>query len=218
MAFFKNFRIGAHDLPLSLYFLDIDNLLLLPNANKTLNIFEPKYLNLIDQVLAEPHRLIAIIPTSANKLTHNVGCAAKITSLIETEDGRYIINLTGICRFNIERIYHDKQRLKKVWVDWEDYLGDLDIISQKIPNRKSLNHLIDDYFKIYLERKDINETKLTESEDAKLISLLADNVNCSDNCKEQLIQAKDLSELSQIYAHEMEVQLAEYESRSSLKH
>ncbi|HEY6704360.1 MAG TPA: LON peptidase substrate-binding domain-containing protein, partial [Xanthobacteraceae bacterium] len=83
--------------------------LLLPRGQMPLNIFEPRYLAMIDDALRAGHRLIGMIqPDAANPGPENkpnlykVGCVGRITQLAETGDGRYLLQLTGIARFRID--------------------------------------------------------------------------------------------------------------------
>ena len=76
-------------------------------ARLPLNIFEPRYLAMLDDVLRSDHRLIGMVqpfegPAPQPKL-HVIGCAGRVTSLSETEDGRYLIALTGVSRFLKEK-------------------------------------------------------------------------------------------------------------------
>jgi len=84
--------------------------LLLPRGQMPLNIFEPRYLAMIDDALRDGHRLIGMIQPD---MTHSgdpdkptlfrIGCVGRITQLAETGDGRYLIQLTGVARFRVER-------------------------------------------------------------------------------------------------------------------
>ena len=92
------------DLPQMLPVFPLDGALLLPGGDLPLQIFEPRYLNMIDDVMAGD-RVLGMIQTRAGgdrerpRLTA-VGCAGRITSYAETSDGRYLITLTGVCRFD----------------------------------------------------------------------------------------------------------------------
>lgn len=96
------------DLPNVLAVFPLSGALLLPGAQLPLNIFEPRYLAMMDDALASK-RLIGIIQPAfehgANGASLNglcaVGCIGRITSIAETGDGRYIISLTGVCRFRV---------------------------------------------------------------------------------------------------------------------
>ncbi len=92
------------DLPQMIPVFPLDGALLLPGGDLPLQIFEPRYLNMIDDVMAGD-RIIGMIQTRPGgdrtrpKLS-DVGCAGRVTSYAETSDGRYLITLTGICRFD----------------------------------------------------------------------------------------------------------------------
>jgi Lon protease-like protein len=91
------------DLPQLIPVFPLDGALLLPGGELPLQIFEPRYLNMVDDVMAGD-RLIGMIQTKggarSNPILANVGCVGRITSYNETSDGRYLITLTGVCRFD----------------------------------------------------------------------------------------------------------------------
>jgi len=94
------------DLPPSLPLFPLTGVVLLPRGHLPLNIFEPRYLEMVDHALAGD-RLIGMIQPTENEETvlkprlSRVGCAGKIVSFRETEDNRYLITLQGICRFQL---------------------------------------------------------------------------------------------------------------------
>ena len=92
----------AADLPQLIPVFPLDGALLLPGGELPLQIFEPRYLNMVDDVMAGD-RVIGMIQTKggerARPVLADVGCLGRITSYAETADGRYLITLTGICRF-----------------------------------------------------------------------------------------------------------------------
>jgi len=100
---------GPADLAEVIPVFPLPGALLLPRGQMPLNIFEPRYLEMIDDALADRHRLIGMImPDAANPGPDNkpnlyrVGCVGRITQIAESGDGRYLIQLTGISRFRIE--------------------------------------------------------------------------------------------------------------------
>ncbi|MBX3552116.1 MAG: LON peptidase substrate-binding domain-containing protein [Pseudolabrys sp.] len=103
-----NYR-GPADLPHVIPVFPLPGALLLPRGQMPLNIFEPRYLAMIDDALRDGHRLIGMIqpdpaqsgPSDAPPL-YKVGCVGRITQLAESGDGRYLMELTGIARFAIE--------------------------------------------------------------------------------------------------------------------
>src|SRR3954468_3601527 len=100
---------GPADLPDIIPVFPLEGALLLPRGQMPLNIFEPRYLAMIDDALRAGHRLIGMIQpdpahpgTEERPALYNIGCVGRITQLAETGDGRYLIHLTGVIRFGIE--------------------------------------------------------------------------------------------------------------------
>jgi uncharacterized protein len=101
---------GPADLPGTIPVFPLPGALLLPRGQMPLNIFEPRYLAMVDDSLRDGHRLIGMIqpdpshpgPESRPNL-YKVGCVGRITQLAETGDGRYLLQLTGVARFRIEQ-------------------------------------------------------------------------------------------------------------------
>jgi Lon protease-like protein len=99
---------GSADLPEIVPVFPLAGALLLPRGQMPLNIFEPRYLAMIDDSLRDGHRLIGMIqpdpahPGPEDRPTlFKIGCVGRITQLAETGDGRYLIQLTGIARFRV---------------------------------------------------------------------------------------------------------------------
>ena len=119
----------VEDLPNKLPVFPLSNFIIFPKTTVPLNIFEPRYIQMIDDAM-KGDRIIGIIqPKKSGDLKkpnlYDVGCAGKITSFNETEDGRYLIILNGVCRFKIiSEEKHDKlYRICKI--DFAEYLDDL---------------------------------------------------------------------------------------------
>jgi Lon protease-like protein len=99
---------GPSELPPVIPVFPLAGALLLPRGQMPLNIFEPRYLAMIDDAMADRHRLIGMIqpdtahPGSEEKPNlYRIGCVGRITQLAETGDGRYLLELTGVARFRI---------------------------------------------------------------------------------------------------------------------
>ena len=121
-------------LPENIPLFPLPGALLLPNSRLPLNLFEPRYINMVEDTLATKHRLIGMIqPVKINtgnnlKETNKyqkVGCAGRIVSFTETDDGRYLITLEGLSRFIFRKeIEHQKPYILSE-VDWGFYKNDL---------------------------------------------------------------------------------------------
>jgi Lon protease-like protein len=96
--------VKASDLPQVIPLFPLDGAILLARGQLPLNIFEPRYLNMVDDAMAGD-RVIGMIQTTGGSRRlpglAPVGCAGRITSFAETSDGRYLITLTGVCRFRL---------------------------------------------------------------------------------------------------------------------
>ena len=95
----------------------LNGAILFPNTNLPLNIFEDRYIDMVNYALSHS-RLIGMIQTKKNKDLFSIGCLGKITNFTETSDGRYQINLEGINRFKIKNILDNKQKF--IIVDGEE--------------------------------------------------------------------------------------------------
>jgi Lon protease-like protein len=118
------------DLPLLIPVFPLDGALLLPGGQLPLQIFEPRYLNMIDDAMAG-QRVIGMIQTreggeSARPVLTGVGCAGRITAYAETGDGRYLITLTGVCRFAVADELLVATPYRQVRADYERFARDLE--------------------------------------------------------------------------------------------
>ena len=120
----------AEDLPQVIPLFPLDGALLLPHASRPFNIFEPRYLNMLDDVMAA-ERIIGMVQTAPGGsrdrpfLAH-VGCAGRVTSFGETPDGRYLISLTGLCRFRLDGEISSPTPYRQARVDYRPYATDLE--------------------------------------------------------------------------------------------
>jgi len=123
------------DLPSELPVFPLRGCILLPRATLPLNIFEPRYLAMIGDVLSG-NRVVGIVqpspeaggaesPTGKSAQLCRIGCAGRLTSFEELDDGRYVIMLTGICRFEVEAELETDKPYRSMRVDYRRFAGDL---------------------------------------------------------------------------------------------
>lgn len=121
------------DLPLVIPVFPLDGALLLPGGQLPLNIFEPRYLNMLDDAMSG-ERIIGMIQTRPSPGGRGdqqrpalapVGCAGRVTSFAETSDGRYLITLTGICRFRAGEELPVRTPYRQVRADFAPFEADL---------------------------------------------------------------------------------------------
>ena len=119
----------AADLPAVIPVFPLDGALLLPEGVLPLQIFEPRYLNMIDDAMAGD-RIIGMFQTSGDgprtqPSLARVGCAGRITSYSETADGKYLIALTGLCRFRMVEELAEPKPYRKVKANFAPFEADL---------------------------------------------------------------------------------------------
>ena len=116
---------------------------------------------------------------------------AKIRSFIETDDGNYIINIIGICRFYIDKISIEN-KVNIVLPIWYEFCDDLELAKQKITNRHDLNDLAYNYFNLFYKNHEVDFKKIADISDNNIISLLTANLNYDKNYQQRLLKAKIL--------------------------
>ncbi|MGR4866887.1 LON peptidase substrate-binding domain-containing protein [Caulobacter sp. LARHSG274] len=119
----------ADDLPLVIPVFPLDGALLLPGGQLPLNIFEPRYLNMFDDAMSG-ERIIGMVQTRNGGDVQRpnlapVGCAGRVTSFAETSDGRYLVTLTGVCRFRVGEELPGRSPYRQVRADFEAFEADL---------------------------------------------------------------------------------------------
>jgi Lon protease-like protein len=118
------------DLPGTIPVFPLPGALLLPRARLPLHIFEPRYLAMLDDTMKTDHRLIGMIqprdiPGREEKALHAIGCAGRLTAFSETEDGRYLITLSGMSRFRVVEEEEGFQPYRRCRVNWTSFRSDL---------------------------------------------------------------------------------------------
>ena len=124
-------------LPEQIPVFPLSNFIIFPDTTVPLNIFEPRYIQMVDDCMKSNRVMGMIQPKKTGNLKkpdlYNVGCIGKITSFNETEDGRYLIVLNGISRFKIVNEVSTNKLYRICKVNYENFLSDLN------PKKESLN-------------------------------------------------------------------------------
>ena len=119
------------NLPHILPVFPLDGVVMFPNTYLPLNIFEPRYLKMIDYSMSQESRLIGMIQPkkssdqNRNVDLHDVGCAGRIIKFEETEDSRYLITLKGVSRFKLLSDTTNKDSFREAKINWNEFSGDL---------------------------------------------------------------------------------------------
>ena len=124
------------DLPKIIPIFPLSNFIIFPKTTVPLNIFEPRYIQMVDDSMKGDRIIGMIQPRKSGQLKkpdlYNIGCAGKITSFNETEDGRYLIILNGVCRFRIIKEEKSGKLFRKCSVQYSEFFEDMENKKEKI--------------------------------------------------------------------------------------
>ena len=187
------------ELPNTIPVFPLSNFIIFPKTTVPLNIFEPRYVEMINDSMKKNKFIGMIQPKSINNENsivpslHKIGCLGKITSFKETDDGRYLIDLKGIIRFKIVKEIADNKPYRSCEINFEDYLNDL---SEKKENLKfsDLELIFRDLRQLFEKRGFIINWKALEKQSLdETINALAMASPFSLEEKQVLLEAKNLT-------------------------
>lgn len=189
--------ISAADLPDTLPVFPLPGALLLPRSRLPLHIFEPRYLTMVEDCLKTPQRLIGMVQPSPspgrddNRL-HAIGCAGRLTQFSETEDGRFMVTLTGISRFRIRKEVEGFSAYRRCDVDWTGFGRDLGHAERDSSfDRPCFMRLLERYFDARALSADWDT--LRDAEDELLINSLSMLLDFEPEDKQALLEAPSLA-------------------------
>jgi Lon protease-like protein len=184
-------------LPIKIPVFPLSNFIIFPKTTVPLNIFEPRYIDMINDSM-KSNKLIGMIQpkkSSNNQLIpilHDIGCLGKITSFTETNDGRYLVELKGVIRFKIIREIDTSKKYREFEIDFKNFYHDL---NEKKENLKFTDlELIFKDLKSLFEKRGfiINWKELEKQSLDETINALAMASPFSLEEKQFLLEAKNL--------------------------
>jgi Lon protease-like protein len=201
------FDTRFEDLPQEIPVFPLPRVILLPRIQLPLNIFEPRYLAMTRSALASG-RLIGMIqpkPDGDGEEIFKTGCAGRIASFSETEDGRYLITLKGVCRFDVaQELPVNGGGFREAKVNWEPYKGDLEADVVNDVCRDTMMGTLRKYLDKMNMFCDKWET-IRDIECEKLISTLSVVCPFEADEKQALLEAKTLPERAKILQALLEI-------------
>lgn len=192
------FRPAFESLPGAIPVFPLAGVLLLPTGKMPLNIFERRYLAMTRAALADPVRLIGMIqPTgtadgpNGPELFH-VGCAGRLISFAETDDGRYLITLDGLCRFRTKSELPLRDGYRRFEVDWAPFRADMEPHASDRPPipRTGIVSAAEAYFRG--RHMSVNAEAMRKLGDAELVTALSMGCPFTPEEKQALLEAPDL--------------------------
>lgn len=186
--------VKVTDLPQVIPVFPLDGALLLPRGQLPLNIFEPRYLNMVDDAMAGDH-LIGMIQTVGGQRARpdlaQIGCVGRVTSYSETSDGRYLITLTGVARFRVEGELPVQTPYRQVQVQYDAFKDDLKPPAEDFAFDRE--HFLD-ALKAYLARRalDVDWATAEAAPEEALVNSLSMALPFDPAEKQALLEAESL--------------------------
>ena len=183
-------NINFKDLPKELPIFPLPGVIILPHGNLPLNIFEPRYIAMVESVLGT-HRMIGMIqPNPVSNKTdglYPIGCASKIVSFSETSDNRYLIELKGVIRFKFSKELETINGYRNIRPIWQDFKEDLNMTLQNI----NIDNLLEQLRK-YFSTNNINvdSDELEKIPNDQIVSAIPQICSFQNNEKQAILEAK----------------------------
>jgi Lon protease-like protein len=214
---------GPIDLPEVIPVFPLPGALLLPRGQMPLNIFEPRYLAMVDDALRDGHRLIGMIqPDVAHagapdkpKL-FSIGCVGRITQLAESGDGRYLLELTGVARFRVEQELPVGTLYRQCRVTYAPFADDF--VARKGENavdRKAVLRALTDFMQANNLQADWEGIDKAPNE--ALVNALSMMSPYGPAEKQALLEAPDLKTRAEILVAITEIELAKKNTEGEAK-
>ncbi|MEX0695529.1 MAG: LON peptidase substrate-binding domain-containing protein [Rhodospirillales bacterium] len=207
--------LNLETLPDILPVFPLPGAMLLPGGQLPLNIFEPRYLNMVEDALAGA-RLIGMIQPlheSTEQLVadgirlYDIGCAGRMSQFSETGDGRYIIALDGLIRFRVAEELPSADGYRRVRADYSAFAADMqpssDTVSPPLPDRPKLVSAMTRYFEIKGIEADL--TSIENAPDALLVDTLAMTCPLDPGEKQALLECNDRAQRARLLTSMFEI-------------
>jgi len=204
----RAFHPGLEDLPREMAVFPLSGALLLPEGKLPLNIFEPRYLAMVEDSMATGRMfgMIQAEPNAPRGATgpglYRIGCLGRLSSFSETDDGRYLITLSGVIRYRVTEELDMQRGYRRVRADYTPYLRDLVAEKPQI-DREALLGAIRPYFQA--QGIEANWTAIEETSDAMLITTLSMVCPFEVPEKQALLEAADATQRASMLVALMEM-------------
>ncbi|CDO59728.1 Uncharacterized protein, similar to the N-terminal domain of Lon protease [Candidatus Phaeomarinobacter ectocarpi] len=207
---------SINDLPGTLPIFPLAGAMLLPRGVLPLNIFEPRYVSMVDAALRSGDRLIGMIQpqtigpadAGASPAIHDVGCAGRITGFNETDDGRVLMTLTGICRFKVTQELDAMTPFRQVKADYAPFANDLEAGSGELDVSRTA---LLDVVRRYLDANNLQADwdAIEQSSNEALVNSLSMISPFGPQEKQAMLEADSLEQRNQILIALAEMALAQ---------
>lgn len=211
------FDPGFAELPQIIPIFPLPGVLLLPDGKLPLNVFEPRYLAMTSDAMAGQRIIGMIQPIDPQAVTgqgddnppvYRMGCAGRITQFAESDDGRYLITLSGLCRFTIKQELALQRGYRRVIADWGRFQSDIEgvALAQGV-DRERLTRALKAFFT--KQQVNANWDAIRDTPDDRLITSLAMVCPFAPAEKQALLECATVSDRAQLLTGLMEMALVQ---------
>ena len=205
---------GPGDCPPVIPVFPLPGALLLPRGQMPLNIFEPRYLAMVDDAFRDGHRLIGMIqpdvahsPSEKKPMLFRVGCVGRITQLAETGDGRYIVTLSGIARYRVSAEMPVLTQYRQAQADFEAFAEDfIPGYGEEDVDRDAVLKTLDEFAKSNKLKIDWKSIEAASNE--ALVNALSMMSPFGPKEKQALLEATDLKSRADVLVAITQMELA----------
>lgn len=185
-------------LPRRLPIFPLADVLLLPHGQLPLNIFEPRYLQMVDDALSGDRLIGMIQPRGKCASVYDIGCAGRIVNFAEAEGGRYLVTLAGICRFKLGPEVTGQKPYRTVQPDWTGFEIDMQPQAKTVAiDRTRLNQLLQSYFR--QQELSCDWDKVDIAADIDLLTALEMICPLKSSEKQALLEAPDVQRRTELF-------------------
>jgi len=185
-------------LPKEIPIFPLTGALLLPGGQLPLNIFEPRYLQMVDAALCAGRWFGLVQPCQANTETvsdihplFNTGCLGRITTFSETGDGRYLLSILGVCRFKIKVELSQPHGFRRIIPNYSEFSSDFGSNQLEVGEREALSNALRRYFK--KDGYEVDWESMEKTSDEMFVTSVAMACSLKPAEKQALLEAPDLS-------------------------
>lgn len=187
-------------LPTAIPVFPLAGAVVMPGVQLPLNIFEPRYLNMVADALAGDHIIGMVQPARGGSedqpAIHRIGCAGRITSYSETNDGRIVLVLTGLCRFVVVQELPGRRGYRRVEPAWDRFAIDYDDVDMELGDRGAFMDALRRYTEV--RGVEVPWEDVDKMGDADLVNLLCTHLPLEPEDKQALVETISLDERAEL--------------------
>jgi len=203
-------------LPNDIPVFPLRDVIFFPNTNLPLNIFENRYLEMVNDILKTENKFLGMIQTKTNNELFKVGCIGQITDQEHLPDGRILINLKGVSRFTINKELETEKKYRVCNVSYEKYAQDIEEVSEAAStNQEMINKT-----KKFLEKNSIllNWQELNKLDFKEILNTMAMIAPISSEEKQKLLEAENFKTREQFFNEILDFYLLKTTPASKIFH